>query len=197
MQQSRTESNRAMLSRKRFLSLLLGSYVALCPSCRAPNRLYRYPEMIDIHVEILASALRLSNPQDIQERLNEKLRSFANGEIPHAANAVSALFAIMACYHASESPPETGNSNIQTKSKCTWATGGTREAPPHQKYMNIALINSMRHGSFLDMEYRVRKKRIGVDRFTPIYLSGTIFHSVRSKLDARRSCSSYPLCHFD
>ena len=72
MWQSKVELNRAMLLRRRFLSLLLGSYARSSASRRALNEVYRYPEMVDLHVENLASALLSSNPQEVRERLNEK-----------------------------------------------------------------------------------------------------------------------------
>ena len=147
----------------------------------------RYPVMIDLHAGNLASALLSPNSQDIEARLNEKLESFADGEIPHAADAVSALFGILARYRASDMPSGANNANPRAESRCTWAAGGNYNIPPHRKSMNIALIKSMHHGSFLDMEYCVRKKRFGANRFTPIYLSSSIFRDVRSKLDARRS----------
>ena len=174
-----------MLLKKRFLSLLLGSYARSSASRRALNELSRYPEMVDLHIENLASALLSSKSQGVQERLNEKLDSFADGEIPHAASAVSALFGLLAHYRASETPLETGNSNPPAKSECTWAEGGGREIPPHRKSMNIALIKSMHRGSFFDMEYRVRKKRVGANKYSPIYISSSVFHGVKSKLDAR------------
>ena len=183
-----------MLLRRHFLSLLLGSYARSSASRRALNEVYRYPEMVDLHVENLASALLSSNPQEVRERLNEKLRSFANGDIPHAANAVSTLFGVLARYSASEPSSETDNPKIQTTSKCTWAAGGNRESPPHRKSMNTALLKSMHRGSFFDMEYCVRKKQIGANKYCSIYLSSTAFHGDRSKLDARTSRSSYPLC---
>jgi hypothetical protein len=155
----------------------------------------RYPEMIDLHSENLASALLSSKSQDIQERFNKKLRSFSNGEIPHAANAISALFGTLALCPASEVPPKIDNPNPKGNSKCTWAQGGNREIPPQRKSMNIALIRSMHHGSFLDMEYRVRNERVGPDQFAPIYLSSTVFLAVRSKLDVRRSRPSVPALH--
>ena len=134
----------------------------------------------------LASALLSQNSQEIQEQLDKKLRSFADGEIPHAADAFSALFKILARYGASDTPEDIGDSNPQAESKCTWVVGGNDKIPPYRKSMNMALIKSIHHGSFLDMEYRVRKKRVGVDQFTPVYLSSCIFRDTRSKLDARK-----------
>ena len=147
----------------------------------------RYPEIVDLHVKNLASVLLSSESQEIQGQLDKKLRSFASGEIPHAADAFSALFGILARHRASDvTPKDIDNANIQTDSKCTWVVGGNLKAPPHRKSMNIALIKSIRHGSFLDMEYRVRKKQVGANQFTPIYLSSCIFHDIRSKFGARK-----------
>lgn len=143
--------------------------------------------MIDLHVGNLASALLSPDSQDVQEQLNKKLRSFADGEIPHAADAFSALFGILARYRSSEPPPGIDNVNLQVKLKCTWVEGGNLKAPPHRRSMNIALIRSMHHGSFLDMEYRVRKKLVGANPFAPIYLPSSIFRDIRSKLDTRGS----------
>ena len=150
----------------------------------------RYPEFVDLHTENLASELLSSSSQDVEKQLDKKLRSFTNGEIPHAANAVSALFGIIARYNGPVIPPEANKPNRQSKSKCTWAKGGNHDIAPHRKLMNIALIKSMHCGSFLDMEHRVRKQRIGTDQFASIYLSSTIFHGVRSKLDSCRQRSS-------
>lgn len=152
-----------------------------------PTIYARYPEIINLHAENLASALLSSNSQEIQERLDEKLQSFTAGEIPHAADAFSALFGILASYRASDTPPGVDHANLQAKSKCTWVAGGIRKIPPHRKFMNIALIRSMHRGSFLDMVCRVRRKRIGVDQFTPIYLSSTILRRIKYKFDACRS----------
>jgi len=147
----------------------------------------RYPEMIDLHAGNLVLALLTPDSQDTREQLDKKLRSFADGEIPHAADAFSALFGILARYRASDTPPGIDNGNPRAESKCTWAAGGNRNIPPHRKSMNIALIRSIQHGSFLDVGYRVRKKRTGANQFTPIYLSSAIFQDIRPKLDARTS----------
>jgi len=145
--------------------------------------------MIDLHAGNLALVLLAQNSQDTQERLDEKLRSFADGEIPHAADAFSALFGILARYHPSNTPPGTENANPRVKSKCTWAVNGNCNIPPHRKSMNIALIRSIHHGSFLDLGYCVRRKQAGADKFTPIYLCSSIFRDIRPELDARRSYS--------
>ena len=183
--------NRAMPLRKHFQGLLLGSYVGSCAGRQALNGLCRYPEMVDLHVENLASALLSPN---LQDRLNDKLRSFANGEIPHAAHAVSAFYSVLVRYRISGIPPATDNPDTRAKSKCTWAEGSNCGTPSHQKSMNIALIQSMYRGSFFDMEYRVKKQRIPDGQLTPIYFSSTIFHDLKHKFDTRRSHSSYPVC---
>ena len=146
----------------------------------------RYSEMIDLHTGNLASALLSPNSQDIRERLNKKLRSFADGEIPHAADALSALFGILYRCRISNKSPGINNENPRTESKCTWAAGGNRNIPLHRKSMNIALIRSMQRGTLLDMVYRVRKNQVGVDQFVPIHLSSSIFRDIRSELDACR-----------
>ena len=147
----------------------------------------RYPEMIDLHAENLASALLLSDSEELQGQLDEKLRAFTRGDIPHAAKAISTLFGILARCSPSETPPKIDDPGRRAKSKCSWAEGGDHGIPAYQKSMNTALIRSMCHGTFLDMEYVVRKNRVGDDKFVSIYLSSTIFHSVRPKLDACRS----------
>ena len=147
----------------------------------------RYPEMIDLHAENLASVLLSSNSEEVQGQLDEKLRTFTRGDIPHAAKAISTLFGILARCCPSEVPPETDVPGRRAKSKCSWAESGDHDIPPYQKSMNTALIRSMCHGTFLDMEYVVRKKRVGDDKFVSIYLSSIIFRSVGPKLDACRS----------
>ena len=144
--------------------------------------------MIDLHAGNLALALLAQNSQDTRERLDKKLRSFADGEIPHAADAFSVLFGILARYNPSDTHPGIENANPRAESKCTWAVGGNCNTLPHRKSMNIALIRSMHQGSFFDVGYRVRKRRVGADKFTPIYLCSSIFRDIRPKLDARRSC---------
>ncbi|KAF9779444.1 hypothetical protein BJ322DRAFT_1167329 [Thelephora terrestris] len=118
----------------------------------------RYQEMVDLYVENLASALLSPDSQDIRERLNEKLRSFTDGEIPHAANVVSALFdTLLARYRASENPSETSAPNIRPKSECAWAEGGScyylackvSLTPLNYKrvlsgYMNILTVHMLR-----------------------------------------------------
>ena len=151
------------------------------------NNSHRYPEMVNLYAENLASELLSSNWQDIQERFKKKLRSFSDGEIPHAADSISALFGILARSPTFGDPPESNGTNSRTKPRCTEAGDDNQGASPHRKSMNIALIKSMHRGSFLNMEYRVRKRRIGTDQFASIYLSSTVFHGVRSKLDNRWS----------
>jgi len=146
-----------------------------------------YPEIIGLHAENLALALLSPDSQDIQERLNKKLRSFADGEIPHAADAVSTLFGILARCRASDAPPGASHASPRAESKCTWVVDANPDISPHRKSMNIALIRSMHCGSFLDVEYRVREERVGVGRLTPIYFSSFILRDIRSKLDARGS----------
>ena len=171
---------------------LLQVYVSVGVSLRAiapPTNHSRYPEIIDLHARNLASVLLSQDSQDVQERLNEKLQSFTNGQIPHAAHAFSTLLGILARYRASDQPPDVDSPNLQAKLTCTWVVGGSCKISPHRRFMNTALIRSMHHGSFLDMEYRVRKRRAGADQFAPIYISSTILLSrgIGSKLDARKS----------
>ena len=147
----------------------------------------RYPEIMVLHVRNLASVLLSPDPQEVQRQLNKKIESFADGEIPHAADAFSALFGILAGHRASDTPSDIDKASVQTESKCTWVVGGNSKTPPHRKSMNIALIKSIHHGSFLDMEYRVRKKLVGADQFAPIYLSSCVFRNIGSKFDARKS----------
>ena len=160
---------------------------------RLLNDSYRYSELVDLHAKNLRSELLSSDSKDIQERFNKMLKSFSDGEIPHAANAISALFDIIAFDGTSEVPPETNGANPEAKSKCTWTEDSNRDIPLHRKSMNTALIKSMHCGSLLDMEYRVMKQRIGADQSVSIYFSSTIFGGVRSKLDARKSPLSYAL----
>ena len=187
LRRSRTELNHAMPWRKRFPSSLLGSYWHLHAIHQFLDNSYRYPEMIVLHAENLASELVLSDSQDVQERLNKKLRPFVDGKMPHAADAISTLFDILS-RPFSEAPAETNETNPLDKPKCTWAGGDNESVPgPRRKSMNIALIKSMHCGSFFDMEYRVRKRRTGTDQFASVYLSSTTLRGARSKLEARRS----------
>ena len=166
------------------------SRLVYSPSLRTldPSAIHtRYPGIIDLHAGNLASALLSQNPEGIRERLNKKLRSFADGEIPHAADAFSALFGILARYRAPDTPPDVDNPSPGAESECTWVLGANANIPPHKKSMNIALIRSIHYGSFLDVEYRVREKRVGVYRLAPIHLSSFILRDIRSKLDARGS----------
>jgi hypothetical protein len=170
---------------------ILQVYISVGVSLRVINpstNHSRYAEIISLHASNLASVLLSQDSQDVRERLNEKLRSFAHGQIPHAAHAFSALFGILARYRASDPPPNIDNPNLQTKPKCTWVVGGNSETPLHRTSMNTALIRSMHHGSFFDMEYRVKKKQSGADQFAPIYLSSTILlsHNIRSEFSARK-----------
>ena len=142
---------------------------------------------MDLHVRNLASVLLSPDPQEFQRQLNKRIESFADGEIPHAADAFSALFGILANHRASDTPSDIGKANTETESRCTWVSGDNSKTPPHRKSMNIALIKSIHHGSFLDMQYRVRKKLVGANQFAPLYLSSRIFRDIRSKFDTRKS----------
>lgn len=59
------------------------------PDMQSPSS---YPEMLGIHVKNLASVLTETDSGQLQDRLDERLRAFADGEIDHASEAFSSLW---------------------------------------------------------------------------------------------------------
>ena len=51
-----------------------------------------YPEMLGIYVKNLVSVLTKTDSGQLQDRLDERLRAFADGEIDHASEAFSSLW---------------------------------------------------------------------------------------------------------
>ena len=54
-----------------------------------------YPEILEMHVENLASILAGVDSGEVQDQLDEHLQAFAEGEIGHASEAFSSLWEIL------------------------------------------------------------------------------------------------------
>ena len=55
-----------------------------------------YPEILQIHVENLASILTGVDSGEVQDQLDEQLQVFVEGEIGHASEAFSSLWETLA-----------------------------------------------------------------------------------------------------
>lgn len=120
-------------------------------------------------------------PETVREKLDEKIDSYAAGELEHAVDVISSIWKIsnqdkpVPSDPTSHPPPFLRSSHADTG--CNGSTAGQRDD------MQYSLIKSIQKGHLLDRKYWARRSREGA--LEPIYFSSTVARDKLSRLDSR------------
>lgn len=125
-----------------------------------------YPQILGMHIENLASILTEVDSGEVQDQLDERLQAFSEGEIDHASDAFSSLWMRLTQNGGGETPCET-RSRVQSEALSSTVS------PP----LSIALIKSMRKGSFCDRRYMAKREDTGKWR-SPVYISSVVLGDI-------------------
>jgi hypothetical protein len=133
----------------------------------------RYDEIRSIQVNHLVSIWLSGGEEESKElhqKLDEKIDSYAAGELEHAAEAISSIWDLA---RNNEPPPPVirGRGDVYAARPRGWGA-----------VMRNPLIKSMRGGSLLHRKYWARRSRGG--SMGHIYLPTTVSGSTLSRVDA-------------
>lgn len=132
--------------------------------------------------------------EDTRASVEQKVRSFVQGDLEHAAETLVGLWEIASNDEDITSPANSSFvvSSFQLYppaftlrwSFCRQAKQAT--APPDGALVRRALIKSIRNGVFLDRKYWARHSK-AAKTLKPIYFSSTIMNDRAQQLGKRRS----------
>ena len=124
-------------------------------------------------VSVIYSADKES-AKNLCDRVDEKVESFANGNLDRAVDAITLLWKLskegrrsssfsLAATKSASQPSLTTNPSIQQQVQPT-------PSPANRGPVKIALIRSIREGTFFDRKYRVRNSK-SARALRPLYIS--------------------------
>ena len=136
-----------------------------------------------------------STSEAIRASVEEQVDGFAEGELEHAGEILSALWEI-ANKDEDAKPPEDTSSTVSPfrfyvrhivvlTSHCQPPQD---TSPAHWAAVNTALIKSIREGVFFDRKYWARHSKAG-DVLKPVYFSSTVMEDKSQQLKKRESKS--------
>jgi len=140
-----------------------------------------------MHVENLASLLTEVDSGELQDQLNGRLQAFAEGEIDHASEAFSSLWRILTHSGGGETSRDIRRNSVlflegqslPTSVSQSWGSQLPAAGPTPLK---VALIKSIRKGSFCDRKYPVKRNNTGNWR-TPVYISSIVLGDIEPTLN--------------
>jgi len=136
---------------------------------------HRYDEIRTMQVNYLVSVWLSGGEKESKElhkKLDEKIDSYATGELEHAAEAISSIWDSACKDEALPSvPKDYGDSQSLS------VLGSTSLAPS----LETSLVKSMREGSLLHRKYWARRSRGG--RMGLVYLPTTVSGPTLSQVD--------------
>jgi len=137
----------------------------------------RYPQLRELELKQLARVLLSSQSGPTQGVLNAKIRSYTNGELPHAKHVLPALYKLM---ESDESVEETPLPTALASSNRR-ITGGDWDG------LKRALTSSLTSGTFLDSQFYAveSKSSTGPPMVRPVYFCSAVGGDFASKLTAR------------
>ena len=138
-------------------------------------RIDRYPELRELELKQLARVLLSSDSGAALGSLENRIKCYTHGELPHAENVLPALYQLM---ESDESVEETPLPTAMPSGWC--ATSGDWDG------LKMALISSLTSGTFLDSQFYAVESRLptGLPRIRPIYFCSAVGGSFASKLVA-------------
>jgi hypothetical protein len=135
----------------------------------------RYPELRELELRQLARVLLSSDSGPTLWLLKMKVKSYTQGELPHAEDVLPALYEFMESDESvKETPlPAAASPNQQ-------ATNGDWEG------LKRALTRSLTSGTFLDSQFYAVESRssTGLPKIRPVYFCSKVGDSFASKLVA-------------
>ena len=149
-----------------------------CPLTLRPFKFLltgRYPELRELELRQLARVLLSSDSDPTLGKLKAKIKSYTNGQLPHAEHVLPVFYEIRENDRSVTEalPPKAASSGQQV-------TGG------HWDQLKEALTNSLTSGTFLDSQFYVTESRssTGLPKIRPIYFCSTVGGGFPSKLAA-------------
>ncbi|KAF9785425.1 hypothetical protein BJ322DRAFT_829340 [Thelephora terrestris] len=130
----------------------------------------RYAEIGSLYVDQLAHVWVGDSSDATRVRVEEKLDSFAKGDLEHAAEMLSTLWKI-ANKDGNITAPSNPSPDVPQFT-----------SPAHWPSVNAAFVKSIRTGVFFDRKYWVRHLRTG-DVLKPVYFSSTIMDDKAHKFN--------------
>ncbi|KAF9642233.1 hypothetical protein BDM02DRAFT_3264538 [Thelephora ganbajun] len=143
-----------------------------------------YPEILRMHVENLASILIKVDSEEVQGQLNERLQAFSEGEIDHASEAFSSLWRTLTCGGGDRGDETTRNTRQDTER----FSFSPIFVPAQDLPLKMALIKSIRQGSFCDRRYLAKREHTGKWR-APVYISSIVLDEIEPALNTRGQMS--------
>ena len=133
------------------------------------TRVRRYDEIRTVQVTHLVSVWLSGGEESkaLHSRLDEKIDSYAAGELEHAAEAVSSIWDLSRNKEALSSIPEV-------------ARGFLSSTQPEQRVMRASLVRSIQRGPLLHRKYWARRSRGG--DICPVYFPSAVSGSILSRV---------------
>ena len=124
------------------------------------------------HLVSMVSGADSKSAKNLCEKIDEKVDSYANGDLDHAVDAITLLWKLSKGDRR-PSPPVAANSVSQpplTINPSTYRQGQSTPNPANRGPVEIALIKSIREGIFLDRKYWARNSKTAW-ALRPLYIS--------------------------
>ena len=139
-----------------------------------------------MHVENLASILTAVDSGGLEDQLNERLQAFAEGEIDHASEAFSSLWRILTNSGGGETGRDVRRNIVHSPEgrpiPIAVPQQGSRLLATEKTSLKVALIKSIRQGSFCDRKYSAKRDNTG-NRQTPVYISSIVLGDIEPTLN--------------
>jgi len=135
----------------------------------------RYPQLRELELRQLARVLLSSDSGPTLGVLNAKIRSYTNGELPHAEHVLPALHRLMESDESVEETPLPAAASYNQR-----VTGGDWDG------LKRALTSSLTSGTFLDSQFYAVESRSSTSSHTvrPVYFCSAVGGDFASKLAA-------------
>ena len=152
-----------------------------CPFSLSPFKFLlidRYPELRELELRQLARVLLSSDPDATLEALKAKIKSYADGQLPHAEPVLPALYELM-----------ENDGSVQESPLLKAASSNQQVISGDWDGLKKALTDSLTSGTFLDSQFCAAESRssTGLPKFRPIYFCSAVGGSFASRLAACRS----------
>jgi len=139
----------------------------------------RYDEIRTVQVARLVSVWLSGGGESaaLHKKLDEKIDSYASGELEHAVEAISAIWDLSRKKGALPSTPRVDQRVSRKVSRGEWGEWGPMQ---RERYMRTSLVESIQGRSLLHRKYWARRSRGGV--ICPIYFPCTVPSSTSSQV---------------
>ena len=140
------------------------------------------------HLVSLASGADDEFGKILWERIDEKVESYANGDLDHAVDAITLLWKLSKNRRRSRLVGSLVDKPVSqpslTANTSTHRWGQDTLGPANRRPVEIALIKSMREGTFFDRTYWARNSK-SAQVFRPLYISSIVAGEHLSYVNSR------------